>query len=215
MDISEIATSLQEFELQLVEVEEWSGKPHTVKVKGELSVFCTTAKALGCSVVFAASQTLDSDDFEISLETSSYPSVSIDLDLIDHDPSLSRYKKYIGQIGAYSLYAPFIQGYLSIDIEESWYLKFWEAASAAASVGIEKEKRQQEEREIKTQERRTALLKKLNALVCDKEFMSMSTQKQMLAYAIENIPELAEVPNPDLKRAVQEIDAKAKAKGLR
>jgi hypothetical protein len=215
MDISEIASSLQAFELKLVEVEAWSGKPDVVTVKGDLSVFCSTAKTLGCTVVFAESQTLDSDDFELSFETSSYPSVSIEVDLTDHDPSISKYKKYVGQIGAYSLYAPFSQGYLSIDIEESWYLKFWEAASAAASAGIEKEKQQQEDQERKTQEKQAALLKKLNALVGDKAFMSLSTQKQMLAYAIENIPELTELPTPDLKRELQEIDARAKAKGLR
>lgn len=215
MELFEIVSSLQAFDLTVVEVAELSGKPDTVTVKGDLSMFCSTAKALGCSVVFAQPQTLDSDDFELSLETSSYPSVSIDVKLTDHDPSIVNYRKYIGQIGAYSLYAPFCQGYLSIDVEEKWYRKFWDTASAAASLGIEKEKQQQEEQEKKTQANRAALLKKLNSLVSDNAFMSLPTQKQMLAYAIENIPELSQLPTPDLKRELQEIDAKAKAKGLR
>ena len=107
------------------------------------------------------------------------------------------------------------RGHLTLDIVEDWMEAFSELHLQARQLlhnsSLEKRAQLDAAEHANTQH----LLKNLRGLISDPEFVRLPTQRAMLAYALEDFPELEALDESDLKIEVQNLKARIDAKGLR
>ena len=188
---------------------------------GDLDEFLKAAKALKAEIVLVVNAVLSEDDFkyEFDEENGDYDDESDGgesepIYLPSVMPSLSEFKKYMGQDYAYKLSVITMSNSLDFFIQEAWWDEFIERYFEA--VEKIKENRnaswlsQQAEHEAKQKE----MLERLKMLISDSAFINLRTQKAMLAYALEKIPELEDIDRATLQSEIQNLNAKIEAKGL-
>lgn len=188
---------------------------------GTLDEFWAAAKALSTKVVFLMVHQMDDSDFERSASNDS-PSYRDDdedddgemIDLEEVLPSISKYRKHVGKDCAFILVTK--GGCAEIDylLSEPWWIEFQEDAAKAVETWMERHEAETEAEEAETEKRNNELLKQLRSLISDKEFCCMRTQRAMLAYAIEKLPELEELGEFVLKPEIQTLHARIEARGL-
>ena len=186
---------------------------------GNLDGFLKAAKAMEVDVIFVANTVFDEDEFTYEYdeldedEGEDIENKSVYLPSVMS--SLSKFKNYIGQDYIFQLSVMTTSNTLDFSIQESWFDEFIEMRDKA----IEKFEGNREdimsaqraERDAKQKE----ALKNLKTLINDPKFIKLSTQKAMLAYAIEKIPELEEIDRMTLQSKIQDLNANIEAKGLR
>jgi hypothetical protein len=196
------------------------------RFEGTLDEFWAAAKALGAKAVFLEIRQMDESDFEQELSSKHVPRIDEDddddsfdgqtytVDLEQTSPSISKFRKYVGKDCAFVIIAKGEFAELDFLITESWWDEFQDEAEKTVEAWMEKRGEQAEEVEAKTAKRTKELLGQLKALMNDREFCLLKTQRAMLAYAIEKIPELEELSEFVLKPEIQTLHARIEAKGL-
>ncbi len=188
---------------------------------GDLDEFLKAAKAMKADVIFVASTAFDEDEFTYEFdeldeddedESEGVEDESIYLPSVT--PSLNKFNNYIGQDCAFQLSIITTSNTLDFYIRESWWDEFIEMHDEAIEKVNENREAilstQRAEREAKQKE----ALKSLKTLINDSTFTNLRTQKAMLAYAIEKIPELEDIDRMTLHSEIQNLNAKIEAKGL-
>lgn len=131
------------------------------------------------------------------------------------DPSLKQFAKYIGQISSSYLSANLAGKQVHYVLHESWYEEFQEKLD---QITAELHERFIESRLIeqeKSAQKLELILKKIRALLDLDNFKALKTQKAMLAYAYDAIPEIDQVNEADLKREISKLAATLQARGQR
>lgn len=191
---------------------------------GDLDGFLKAAKAMKAEVVFVASAVFDEDEFkyEFDEDDEDYEDDEDDSESSDNEAvylpsvmsSLNKFKTYIGQDCIFQLSVITTSNTLDFYIQESWLDEFIEMRDEAVEK-IEENREsimssQRAEREAKQKE----ALRSLKGLINDATFTNLRTQKAMLAYAMEKIPELEDIERMTLQVEIQNLNAKIEAKGL-
>lgn len=182
---------------------------------GSFQEYIEAVTVIGIPYVLVLTEILDGDRFlYLGDEDLDFREGLDEIDLLSIAPALKKFEKRIGQIGMLKLLAPMGEKYLAYYINEDWWLEFiklWEEATEQVeSDRTEAETRARESRE--SEDRR--LLGALSELIHDQHFVSLPTQRAMIAYAGEHIPELDQIDDNILRAEIQTLSAKIKAKGL-
>lgn len=189
------------------------------RFEGTLDEFWAAAKALSSKVVFLQVHQMDEDDLKrpVSNEDSYRPGEEDEGDIIDLEevaPSMSKFRKHLGKDCAFILTAK--GGFADIDylLTEPWWDEFQQEASRAVDTWTERREAEKAEESAENEKKNDELLKQLRALIGDKEFCRLRTQRAMLAYALEKLPELEELEEFVLKPEIQTLHARIEARGL-
>jgi|GEM_PF-1842488 len=134
-----------------------------------------------------------------------------EFDLCSVVPELENFRERIGEAGYFELSAC----NLTYSIYEEWAqeMGIWQAnakeiVDQQMLAGWESVKA---ERSLKWEK----IIKKLQALISDKDFVRLPTQLAMRAYAIDKIPELEQLNEGRLKQEIQGLRAKVQARKIR
>jgi hypothetical protein len=183
---------------------------------GSLEDYFDAVRAIGTPIVFISTETLDEERFWHAPgnedETSAEETEPIDLCSIT--PALRAHKAHIGKIAMYKLSAALTTGTLNFFINEAWWLEFIKLWGSATDQIHDKKAASEARSKADQQAKDRDALNALGALIRDPDFVRLPTQKAMIAYAAEKIPELETVDDFALRAAVQNLYAKIKAKGL-
>jgi hypothetical protein len=204
--------------------DEWSG----LQFVGSLDEFFDAAKAMGAPIVFLCVYKLEEEDFHYEPDSSEddvpvdeaadfdeIPAVEESFDLIVALPSLSDFKKHIGEERGFFLAAKSQLGILSLYVTESWWDSFDEQRDRAIQKLNEDREAIREKMEEQRSQRDENLLKQLRNLLHDPEFSRIPTQRGMKAYALEKFPDLDEVDDFRFTQEIQKLSDKVKSKKRR
>jgi hypothetical protein len=187
---------------------------------GDLDEFIRAAKALKVEVIFAVNRVLDHSDFQYEAEEVAHEdddsSERVDqlIDLSSVLPSISKFEKYIGQDCAYKLSAPMAHNTLDFYTQEPWWTEFVEMYIEAVEKIEEDREAAWVAQRTENEARQEEVLDRLRQLINDSDFVRLPTQKAMLIYAVDKIPELEVVDQVTLQSEIQTLNAKIAAKGL-
>lgn len=189
---------------------------------GDLDEFIKTAKFLKAEFIFVVNTTLSKSDFE-------YETNGEDVGQGDEDeninplepfylpsivPKLKGFEKHIGADCKYRLFIPTPNRILEIYIEEPWWKEFVTLIVEAVSKVEQDIESARATKRAELEARRADALSKLRKLTTDNDFIRLPTQKAMLVYAIDKIPELETIEQSILQTEIQNLYAKLTAKGL-
>ena len=189
---------------------------------GDLDEFIEATKALKAEALFIVNGVFDNDFFEYEPESESDYEQDDDE---NHDkpiylpsviPEIKSFEKYIGQDYAIKLSVIMANNELHLFTETSWFAKFMSIRMEYTDV-IENRIEESKElaRSIKNEEvkaKQDGAINKLRDLIHDSVFVRLSTQKAMMAYALENIPDLEYVMT--IRTEIQTLKAKIESMGL-
>ncbi len=185
------------------------------KFIGSIEEYIEAAHALGVSAVFILTETLEAERFQYELDNDNQSEIEPEvIDLCKFNAKLDKCKEYIGKIGMFKLSISAHDDHVSFYINEDWWIEFIE-------LWRETTDRIEGDQEAAYAQIRVAqvlknkqLLKALNDLIRDANFVRLPTQRSMIEYAKDKIPELENVDAVTLKVEIQNLHAKIKAKGL-
>lgn len=228
VELSKLCTSK---EIHLIRVEVISEFREGLAFVGSLDEYLEAIKVLGARAIFVSSINVTEERFVYTPRRSlnprtnwPFPTRDIDedgeieeFDLCSVTPELEKFKERIGEDGYFELSAC----NLTYSIYEDW-MQEMEILRDEAQEIIEAQKlaeeeelsEEQEQQEAEEQARLEAAVKNLHALITDKNFVRLPTQRAMRAYAIDKIPELENLDDAELKREIQDIGAKIQARSL-
>jgi len=183
---------------------------------GSLEDYFDAVRAIGTPIVLISTETLEEERFWYAPgdEDGISAEETEPIDLCSIAPKLRAHKEHIGKIAMYKLSAALTTGTLNFFINEPWWLEFMKLWGSATDR-IDDNKAATEARSKADQQAKDRdALNALGALIRDPDFVRLPTQKAMIAYATEKIPELETVDDFALRAEVQNLHAKIKAKGL-
>ena len=199
---------------------------------GSIEKFFEAVKALNIPAIFLLTETLGDEYFvydpepsvddecvDIQSEANEVSTELEQVDLTAYLPSFAYYKKYIGQERGTVLIAKSNIVSLGFLVTAPWWEAFQEQRSAAiAKVDAEIEARREktaclrEEEDVARERVEDELISKVRCLLDDRDFCKIPTQRGMMAYALENLPELEEVDEDRLKQEIQKLSDRIKAR---
>jgi hypothetical protein len=214
MTLKELLSKLTEKSIFPVRVESLPDRSDDLVFVGNLSEFIDAAKAIQSPVVFVSTVTLSEEHFY--WDNSDFDNVVDErIDLRQYVPELENFNDKIGLDGHFDLCAMGPNGNLKLSIVESWMDNFAELYSQAIELHEETILDKQEQEDASENERKQHLLGNLRGLITDDDFVRLPTQRAMLAYAIDDFPELETLEESILKVEIQNLKAKIDAQGLR
>ena len=200
---------------------------------GTLDEYIKAIEVLGAKAVFVSTIAVTDDHFVYTTSQNStsqhkwpFPTPGIasseeviedeiQYDLCSVSDELKKYKTRIGEDGYFELLAC----NLTYAIYEQWMQELEIARAEAVEIidaQMEAEEDEllakEEEQQAEVMQRLEDAVKQLRALISDKHFAGLSTQRAMKAYAIDKIPELEELDDARLKVEIQNIAAKIEAR---
>ena len=183
---------------------------------GNLEEYFEAAHVLGASAVFILTETLAEERFQYELEINNEESENDteEIDLCKFNPMLEIYKEHIGQVGMFKLSIPVPDAHISFFINEDWWLEFIKIWSETTDRIDEDQEAAHAQLRAAQELKDKQILKSLNGLIRDEDFVRLPTQRSMIEYAKEKIPGLETVDAVTLKIEIQNLHAKIKAKGL-
>lgn len=218
MEIESLREKLRAAKLYPVQVE---GSPVDENSRGHrfigsLEEYLDAMRAIAAPAVFIRTEAFDDLHFFHSPESQDdQPDDDSELiDLRSIATGLRTFERHIGAIAMFRLSATLTTDSLDFVINEPWWIDFLKLRETATdqvdgdlAAAEAKSKADQQSRD------RNALAA-LNGLISDPNFAHLPTQKAMIAYAVDQIPELESVDETALKVEIQNLHAKIKAKGL-
>jgi hypothetical protein len=226
MEINELTAKFHAVGILLAQAESFpeAVESGSITVSGSLEEYLAAVKALGIAVVFVSQEKLVDDDFQYSADSDveEYSNEEGDgapgddihtQDLRAVNPELHLFKKYVGEIGRSTFFAPTSPTGLMFEIEQEWYGRFWESWQSAVNTLTEQSADEREALERDERRRRQELTAQLEALASDTKFVGLRTQRAMVAYAKDKIPELDELEPGDLRSAIADLKARIDARG--
>lgn len=216
MTLSELLLQLRGGDLFPIRVESIPENSDDLVFIGALSEFIEAAKAIQSPVVFVSTIALSKEHFLWDTPDSDDENdVDEPFDLCGVVPELKDFKSRVGENGHIDLSVPGPKGNLTFAIIEDWMVAFVELRSQALQhlrqASLEKHTQEKAADEARTQ----FLLKNLRGLITDKDFVHLPTQRAMLAYALDDFPELETLEESVLKSEIQNLKARIDAQGLR
>jgi len=237
MTLKELTQIFASKNIHLIRVENMDDRNDKADLSfiGTLDEYIKAIEVLGAKAVFVSTITLTEEHFvhtprQISTSRNTWPfptpgikrieEIIEDEDEDEYDlcsviDELEEFKSRIGEDGYFELLAC----NLTYLIYEDWMQEFTKfRAEAIQSIDdqiateedemLAKEAGQQAE----VMQRLEDAVKQLRALISDKNFSGLSTQRAMKAYAIDKIPELEDLDDARLKVEIQNIAAKIEAR---
>ncbi len=134
-----------------------------------------------------------------------------EFDLCSVVPELKNFKKRIGEDGYFELSAC----NLTYSIYEEWAQEMWILHTNAREIIDQQLLAGWESVEAEKSLKWEGVIKKLQALISDKDFVRLPTQRAMSVYAIDKIPELENLDEALLKLEIQDLAAKIQARSLK
>lgn len=178
---------------------------------GDLEAFLKAVKYSGEKVILKYIEYFDEEELFID---SSFDDEEL-LDLAKVDPSLARFTKYIGEICCSYLSANLAGQQIHYVLYESWYEEFQERSDQLTTELHERFLEDLAIEQEKSAQKLELILKKIHSLLDVDKFTALKTQKAMLAYAYDAIPEIGQVNEADVKREISKLAAKLQARGQR
>lgn len=216
MKLSELLSQLREDGLFPIRVESIPESRNDLVFTGSLGEFIQAAKAIQSPVIFVSAIILSEEHFlgnNLDIDDENDDDEYIDLCKVV--PELENLKSRIGEDGQIELSVPGPIGSLTLAIVEEWMVTFAELHSQALQLlrqeVIETRAQETEVEDVRTQH----LLRNLRGLITDKDFVRLPTQRAMLAYALDDFPELEILGENVLRVEIQNLKAKIDAQGLR
>jgi len=216
MNLSEILDKVRAAGISPIVVETVHDDNSDIHPVGPLQSYLDALKVLGVSAVLVETFQFTEDYFFYADEEAEEEEEEADRrDLRATERRLRAYEPHIGEIGFIQIWAPSSHGNLLHEIEDDWWVSFHELAAATRdsidSQSHEKIERLDAEEEIQWKEVRS----RLSTLVDDESFQKLKSQKAMLAYAMEQYPDLEEWDLGALKQEVQALAAKVEVRKTR
>lgn len=185
---------------------------------GNLDEYFEAAHILGASAVLILTETLEAERFLYELESNNGHEESEGdaavIDLCKFNPMLEKYKEHVGKVGMFKLTIPVPDAQISYYINEDWWLEFIQLWSETTDRIDDDQVAAQAKLRAAQELREKQVLKALGNLIRDEDFVRLPTQRSMIEYAKEKLPELETVDAITLKSEIQNLHAKIKAKGL-
>ncbi|MGD0591459.1 MAG: hypothetical protein ABSA44_11800 [Bacteroidota bacterium] len=233
MDTKDILQSISSHGLHPIPVEGDADKENAQApiFQGTLEDYFIAAKVLEAKAIFVSVDKLeeadlvyeiedDDDEYEDELDddtegvTANSPSESTEVDLTLAAPNLSTYKNKIGTEHSFKLAIVKDFGGLEFFLEESWWQSFSEERNVAIEKVDEDREAYREKMEKQRIEKEKDLIKTIKQLIKDEEFVRIPTQRGMINYALENVPNAEGLSERSLKEEIQNLRDKIIAKGL-
>jgi hypothetical protein len=209
MNVSDIVNKVRAAGLSAVLVETVRDDDDDIRPIGDLDAFLTALKSLGVSVVLLEATELTEDFFYYG-DVDDHDEERIDLR--DSERKLRSYESHLGEVGVVRLWAPSGHGNLAHEIKDSWWTSLCELADSATTV-VESTQSEESERQSTAEEVEwKGVRAKLLALSEDPLFQKLKTQRSMLQYALERLPELDEWDPSDVKGEIQTLAAKVEVR---
>ena len=183
---------------------------------GSLEEYLDALRAIAAPVVFIRVDVFeDFHFFHIPEDQDDLPDDETDfIDLRSIVPKLRAFEKNLDAIASYRLSASLTTDSLDFVINEPWWIEFLKLRETATEQVDGDIEAAAAKAHADQQARDHNALAALGDLIKDPNFTRFPTQKAMIAYALEQIPELESVDEMSLKVEVQNLHAKIKAKGL-
>ena len=196
------------------------------RVHSELNDFLSNLKTIGVTTVLVKKKQLSQEDFEKEIKVESdeegFEEDRI-IDIASIVSDLENYRRHIGTEAFHTIECVIAERIISLEVKEEWWEKFKELREIAyekieedQEKALELEELRQEAEEKESEENEKRLLKSLDEFLKDEEFTSLPTQRAMMSYVMDKLPELENLPAKDVKARIQRlhgrIDAKRKRK---
>lgn len=216
MTLNDVLPKLREERLFPILVEAIPEHGDDLEFVGSLNEYIEAAKALQATVIFVSTLTLSKEGFcwhsPEADDDETDPEDPVDLCVVV--PDLKDYMNRIGQHGRIELSIPLRKGSLKMAMVEDWMDAFielrFQAQKLLQQAFLEKQAQEEETEEAGRQH----LLGNLRGLISDEGFVRLPTQKAMLAYALDDFPELEILGENLLKKEIQNLKARIDAQGL-
>ena len=208
MKLTELITKLHAADLLPIRVEPISSDD--LMFVGSLGEFIHSAKVMQSPFVFVSTITLSEEHFLLeNPETDDEDEANINVCQIV--PELNNFKNRIGEDGQFDLWVPATRTSLRLVIREDWLTRFLELHSQADKLLQQSLFENRAQNEAIEEARAHHLLENLRGLIADSDFIRLPTQRAMLAYALEDFPELESLDERVLKSEIQKLKAKIDA----
>lgn len=194
-----------------------SESDHRLIVCGGLEEYQAALRSVNSNVVFVYAQALEVADFHSQVERAENDDDDADetghesIDLCDVYHDLRQFRGRLDHHGLFYLSAPFQTKHLDLLLEEPWWTEFWAARSKAVDDLLAERAARMAALRAKDVEAVEAALLQLQSLAGDPKFAKLPTQKAMLQYALQRIPQLGDIDRDTLKVEIQELKAKIDA----
>lgn len=219
MTLVDLLSQLRGASLSPIRVEFVPEHSYDIEFVGTLDEYIEAAKALQSKVTFVSTITLSDANFLFDDPEADDDQTEIEdeerIDLCLFVPALKKFKDRIGEDGRIDLFVPLTNGRLTFSVAEDWMMTFAELHSKAQRRVQQSAQGERAQQKADDEARIQKCLGNVRDLISDKDFVRLSTQKAMLAYAIEKFPELEDCNEIYVKREIQKLKAKLEAKGIR
>lgn len=216
MNLEALKEKLKTKNIYPIQVEERISEINSNSFIGSIDDYIEAAHVLGASAVFIFTETLELEDFEYELEIDNgrLEIETEEVDLCKINNIIDNYKEYIGQAGVLKLLVRTPQCNLRFSIKEDWWLEFINIREETIDRVSEHQEAARAKQRATQEAKEKKIIKSIGNLISDEDFVRLPTQRAMSEYAKEKIPDLDTIDALTLKREIQNINAKIKAKGL-
>lgn len=216
MNLEALKEKLKTKNIYPIQVEERISDINSNSFIGSIDDYIEAAHVLGASAVFIFTETLELEDFEYELEIDNgrLEIETEEVDLCKINNIIDNYKEYIGQVGVLKLLVRTPQCNLRFSIKEDWWLEFINIREETIDRVSEHQEAARAKQRAAQEAKEKKIIKSIGNLISDEDFVRLPTQRAMSEYAKEKIPDLDTIDALTLKREIQNINAKIKAKGL-
>lgn len=218
MDIEKLKEALQGGNLHPVQIEsspiEQLERGH--RFAGNLEEYIKAVQVIAAPAVFIRIEILDEFDFfhqRSDQEISSNDETDL-VDLRSIAPALRVFEKHLDATATYLFSSALTADSLDFVIDEPWWIEFLRARRTAVDQVDEDFAASEAKARAERQSKNQHVLALLKDLINDKDFSRLPTQKAMVAYAAEKIPELQDVDDATVRTEIQNLHAKIRARGL-
>lgn len=216
MTLTDLISKLRKEGLFPIQVEALPEHSDDLVFVGSFSEYIEAAKALKSTVIFVSAVTLSNEHFLwYSPDTDDETGSDERVNLCHIAPGLKDFMSRIGQDGHIDLSVSLPNGSLTLAVVEDWMVEFVDLRSQAQELLRQTSLEKHAKEEAVEEARRQHLLNNLRGLIEDENFVRLPTQLAMLAYAIDDFPELETLEKGVLKVEIQNLKARIDAEGLR
>lgn len=212
MNLSELKAKLRAANFHPVHVEDDMNEVRGLKFSGSVEEYLEAVKVLGKALVFITAQEVDNDDFQYDLSGHGYDDEGEEfqhevekINLCVVNPALEKFKERIGQVCVFKLSSSISEESLTLYIVADWWDELSTIYAEAVRTVVEDKVAIQERIEVAKKEKGKELIKAVRELRRDEDFIGLRTQRAMLAYAKEKIPELENIEESLLKKEIQAL----------
>jgi hypothetical protein len=183
-----------------------------LKFKGSLEEYLDAVRVLDKKVIFIATQEFNEDDFQSEFKGRTYDDEEEKLqyeveaiDLCEINPAFEKFKERIGQVCIFKLSSSISEESLTFYIQADWWDEFSIIHNETVYTVVEDKTAIQERIKVAQKEKSKELIKTIHELRHDKDFVGLRTQRAMLAYAKEKIPEVENISPSILRKEIQAL----------